>query len=230
MQGQYQPRAPGIAAGQSARATTATYFDYQGIMRTAQPRELRPNFVYQNGIWVQDGWLREGASNNILTDISVDTADTNHVILPVGNEYELVPGSAVVKWTPPSANSSLDFCKFTSPAYVITQSFFVRALDGSQKLTLSRPWYWGPSVTFDTGTGEVTGATPGMQAERYGDWWRMGGWNINPNQTAPYASLRASVTTPVLITCNMLEPCSANADGNYWPSSWIPYGQTRGAD
>lgn len=66
----WNPRAPGIAAGQSARATTATYFDYQGIMRTAQPGELRPNFVYQNGVWVQDGWLREDAATN-----SVDATD-----------------------------------------------------------------------------------------------------------------------------------------------------------
>lgn len=214
----------------SKRSTAATYFDSHGIMQTAQPYELRPNFVYQNGVWVQDGWLREGVSNNILTDISVDTADTHHVILPIGNEYELYSGSAVVKWTPPSANSTLDFCNFTSPAYVTTQSFFVRTLGSSQTLTLSRPWYWGPTVTVDTGTGEVTGNTPGMQVERCGDWWRMGGWNVGEGCGAPYVTLTSNAVTPILITCNMLEPCSANSEGNYWPSSWIPYGQTRAAD
>ena len=214
----------------SKRSTTATYFDSQGIMRTAPPYELRPKYIYKNGVWVLDGWLREGASNNILTDISVDTADTNHVILPAGNEYEMSSASEVVKWTPPAANSSLAFCKFTNPSYKTTQSFFVKVLGGSQKLTLSRPWYWGPSVTVDTGTGEVTGVTLGMQVERYGDWWRMGGWGIVANQAAPFVVLVAGNDTPVLITCNMLEPCSANAGGNYWPSSWIPYGQTRAAD
>ena len=48
----------------SKRSTTATYFDSQGIMRTAQPYELRPNYVYKNGVWVQDGYLREGAATN----------------------------------------------------------------------------------------------------------------------------------------------------------------------
>lgn len=54
----------GPIAGQSKRSTMGTYFDSQGIMRTAQPYELRPNYVYKNGVWVQQGYLREGQSTN----------------------------------------------------------------------------------------------------------------------------------------------------------------------
>lgn len=35
-------------------------------MRTAQPYELRPNYVYQNGLWVQQGFLKEAQATNRL--------------------------------------------------------------------------------------------------------------------------------------------------------------------
>lgn len=99
MQGQYQPRAPGIAAGQSNRDTLGTYFDYQGIMRTAHPGELRPNYVYKNGIWVQDGWLREGMAtnyvNNLLSGYGEGTTDIlgtkTRVQLTTNYKYALNP-------------------------------------------------------------------------------------------------------------------------------------------
>lgn len=54
----------GYVAGQSNRLTSATYFDANGVMRVAPPKALRPNYVYKNGVWVRDGWLREGAASN----------------------------------------------------------------------------------------------------------------------------------------------------------------------
>lgn len=231
MQGQYQPRAPGIAAGQSARTTTATYFDYQGIMRIAQPRELRPNYVYQNGIWVQNGWLREGASTNLLSGVMPDPNDKTHETLPEGNEYELIAGSEVVQWSPTEAAQTLDFCLFTTPAYITTQSFFIKSLSGALGVTLERPWFWGPSVTVNTGTGETSGTVSTMFAEDFGNgWWRMGGDRCVANQAATWARLKVDAPAVVLISCNMLEAASAPASGPWYPTSWIPYGQTRGAD
>ena len=63
----------GYVAGQSNRLTSATYFDANGVMRVAPPKALRPNYVYKNGVWVRDGWLREGAAHN-----SVDEANYIH--------------------------------------------------------------------------------------------------------------------------------------------------------
>lgn len=97
----------GPIAGQSARTTQGTYIDQHGILRTAPPRFLRPNYVYQNGVWVQDGYLRE-AQVTVNTqainwwiphagqnpDISNANATTERMVLPtgeVGNVNRFVP-------------------------------------------------------------------------------------------------------------------------------------------
>lgn len=77
----------------SKRSTTATYFDHQGIMRTAQPYELRPNYVYQNGVWVQDGWLREGASTNLF-QMDTTQADLDGLLFDYNSnpKYQAITG------------------------------------------------------------------------------------------------------------------------------------------
>ena len=60
----------GYVAGQSNRLTSATYFDANGVMRVAPPKALRPNYVYKNGVWVRDGWLREGQATNYYSPTS----------------------------------------------------------------------------------------------------------------------------------------------------------------
>lgn len=56
----------GYVAGQSNRTTLGTYFDANGVMRVAPPKALRPNYVYKNGVWIRDGWLREGQATNLF--------------------------------------------------------------------------------------------------------------------------------------------------------------------
>lgn len=152
MQGQYQPRAPGIAAGQSARTTVGTYFDYQGVLRTAQPRELRPNFVYQNGIWVQDGWVREGAATNFVPNANSPTlsgaVSTSSTIAPDGSIGNYIYNLGSSSWPP-------TFITFiaNAPASAKYLSFFAKPVSGN--LTLSANGSWtnaGPSSThFDGG-------------------------------------------------------------------------------
>ena len=48
-------------------------------MQTAQPYELRPKYVYQNGVWVQDGWLREGEATNTSNLFNVPNSSGLHI-------------------------------------------------------------------------------------------------------------------------------------------------------
>lgn len=215
----------------SARTTQGSYFDKHGVLRFAPPGVLRPNYVYQNGAWVLDGYLKERASENLYSDIAIDTSNTGLEKLPEGSGYELLASVPVIKWTPSNSTAAINICNSATPNLATTQSIFVNDMGQSQVITFTRPWYWGPSITLNTGTGEVTGNTPGIQALRYGSWWRIGGWPIAANTAANnYARIQVTAATPLLMTANMLEPAVADSDGNYHPTSWIPYGQTRTAD
>lgn len=48
----------------SQRSTIGTYFDKNGVMQTADAYVTRPNYVYQNGVWKQKGWLLEPQATN----------------------------------------------------------------------------------------------------------------------------------------------------------------------
>lgn len=50
----------------SNRSTFGTYIGADGLLKTAPPYAQRPNYVYQNGVWVQQGFLREGQSTNYI--------------------------------------------------------------------------------------------------------------------------------------------------------------------
>lgn len=214
----------------SARTTQGSYFNRHGVLKFAPPGVLRPNYVYKNGIWVQDGWLREGASTNLLSGVMPDPNDKTHETLPEGNEYEIIAGSEVVQWSPTAAAQTLDFCLFTTPAYTTTQSFFIKSLSGAVGITLIRPWYWGPSITVNTGTGGISGASTMFVEDCGNGWWRMGGDRCVANQVATWTRLQVDAPAVVLISCNMLEAASAPISGTWYATSWIPYGQTRTSD
>lgn len=194
MQGQYQPRAPGIAAGQSARTTPATYFDYQGIMRTAQPGELRPNFVYQNGIWVQDGWLREGAATNTVdetnySNFNIHGETCSPAWAGAGYSVTLQPkgvnGYPVFIWGLPNGGAA---------------SFFVRCEDISL-LTIGQ---FGSNAPVQYGKNLYRFYTDGAARQPL---------FYNQSTSGLY-----------------LEYGWFQVEAGSVPTSWIPYGQTRGAD
>lgn len=59
----------------SKRSTIGTYFDKNGIMQIANAYVTRPNYVYQNGVWKQKGWLLEPQATNILSGVTYPTAN-----------------------------------------------------------------------------------------------------------------------------------------------------------
>ena len=216
MQGQYQPRAPGIAAGQSARTTTATYFDYQGIMRTAQPGELRPNFVYQNGIWVQDGWLREGASQNCL-----QCGNTNMGAYGAFPESYLISRDSVPNVT---------VVDVLSDTQVMIGSVYVLLSHPKTTATKLDMWWGGggsDGAYVDLVNKVVVGNSPQwhISCKNYDEALRVylqGG----PEHSTMWPPVFIPRNGDAVMACFQNEVLAS--DGN--PTSWMPYGQTRGAD
>lgn len=216
MQGQYQPRAPGIAPGQSARATTATYFDYQGVMRTAQPRELRPNYVYQNGVWVQDGWLREGASQNCL-----QCGETN------AGAYGAFPESYLIAQ---DGGANIQTFDVPSDTQVMVGSVYVLLTHPETTANRLDMWWAGggsDGAYVDLVNKVVVGTSTQwhIACEDIGTSlrvWLQGG----PDHATMWSPVFIPRNGAAVMACFQNEELTS--DGN--PTSWIPYGQTRGAD
>lgn len=217
MQGQYQPRAPGIAAGQSARTTTATYFDYQGMMRIAQPGELRPNFVYQNGVWVQEGWLKEEAAINYSTQPSADLGSYGQFPESyfAAQDDVFAPGLSGV----PSETETNIF------------SFYV-LLDHPKTTATHLDLWWAGGTSdgcqIDLQAKKVTAPSPtwGITCEDCGSSirvWLYGG----PAHARAWNGLFFPRSGNAVVACMMTE---AMLKDKQPPSSWIPYSQTRDAD
>lgn len=89
------------------RDTNGTYIGSDGFLKTAPPYALRPNYVYKNGVWVQQGYLREAQLTvttqtinwwiphaGVNPDISNANVTTERMVLPtgeVGNVNRFVP-------------------------------------------------------------------------------------------------------------------------------------------
>lgn len=205
----WNPRAPGIAAGQSARTTTATYFDYQGIMRTAQPGELRPNFVYQNGVWVLDGYLKEGQSTNYFCPSGDATM--------VDDMPGVVASSQIPSVYNPTMSTPTD-----TPAVV---SCLLKRAPGT---TGTCSFWWGsisgrPILSINPDDGTVTGNTTYYNAScsYLGNGWSyFVGYFNSPTNDGWFPPWFPSDGFYKII---MVEYGTK-------PTSWIPYGQTRAAD
>lgn len=210
MQGQYQPRAPGIAAGQSARNSDATFFDYQGIMRTAQPGELRPNYIYKDGIWVQDGWLREGASTNYYmplgTPTTVDGIQGVVDVSQTGNGNGFSPAMSA----PSSVPAILSACIKRASGTTGTASFWWGSNGGR------------PIVSIDPDNSVLSGNPAYYNAtiKPLRDGWSF--------FTAQFNSVSADGWFPPWLPSSGFYYSIMLEYGG--PTSWIPYGQTRGAD
>lgn len=198
MQGQYQPRAPGIAAGQSARTTTATYFDYQGIMRTALPGELRPNFVYQNGIWVQDGYLREGEATNTFSSFNLPNSDSLHINNETCTNYTDTAGRTGFTCT----------LKGKSEQNVPIQ------LAGSYKQFVNSIYVFCEDFSKINITANFIEIDPNNRRYYVNGYFQPFYYNLTEE--------------PLLI--RVCGPMAEMPSETGQPTSWIPYGQTRGAD
>lgn len=133
------PRAPGIAAGQSNRTTTATYFDYQGIIRTAQPGELRPSYVYQDGLRVQKGYLRETQATNYIPQSNKASVGASVVVTEtIAPDGKMTP----CVYDMGTASDSAHRVSFISsaPNEARYLSFFIKPISGIVTLFANNEW------------------------------------------------------------------------------------------
>lgn len=215
--------------GQSNRSTSATYFDAQGVMRVAPPYTLRPNYVYQNGVWVRQGWLKEGQSTNYLQDSAWNNG------LPLQTGINLLPGVAVYLWENKGNDRvSINIANIDTHGIYgkITQSIFVKSIGNNSIITLSRPWYWGPASDYDLEKGTSSFSPMPITSGYSGGWYRIGGWEIAAgNSPSTNAVLSAQGPFSFLLTCNSLENGGVeDSSGDIIPSSWVPYSNARAAD
>lgn len=227
------------------KGTLGTYMDSSGNLVLSNPYELRPNYSYDSsGNIVRSGWMNETQKQNLCNDSSIKGNTTLYT------KESLIPGVPVHQYTPSSDsnagvrldnNSGVLLSKLNSSSN--TQSVFIKMISGStSKVYFNRPWYWGPYATFDLSDGTYTGNAPGINIWKYGNgWWRIGGWDIGYtggtlNCAVISAASGYSSDFSFLITCNMFEVLdSSNAvvvgsNTYHWPSSWVPYEDTRYAD
>lgn len=174
--------------GQSNRSTQGTYFDSKGILRVAQPYELRPNYVYKSGVWVQQGFLREAQATNRVPDFSdqgwkffsgkldqnnvdyghPDIAGTNKAIL-----YTVGKGSD-------SRPYYHDYLQMSSTGKA-TFSVFVKLLTPSltTRITIAAAWYytvganWNPATQMFNDGGAAGPAFGTFSEPCGGGWWRI---------------------------------------------------------
>lgn len=200
----------------SKRSTTATYFDHQGIMRTAQPYELRPNYVYKNGVWVQDGWLREGAAQNYLQCRETNTG-----------AYGAFPESYLISQDGVANIQAFDV---PSDTQVMVGSVYILLSNPETTATKLDMWWSGggsDGAYVDLVNKVVVGTSANwhIACEDLGTSlrvWLQGG----PDHATTWGPAFLPRNGPAVMACFQNEVLTS--DGN--PTSWIPYGQTRAAD
>lgn len=164
----------------TSRASTATYFDEAGVLRTAAADVARYGYGYVDGQWVSKGLVLEGQATNLLRR-SADFVDNVW-----GKARSSVNPSATVSPDPSSMASKLIADTQSGAHYVEQQfaaenkeyvfSFFVKAaeetalvlylLDPSGSISVGSP------TNFNLVTGTVASG-PGAIVDVGGGWYRV---------------------------------------------------------
>lgn len=95
---------------------TSSAFAADGLLHIAQPHVLRPNYVLQNGVWVQQGFLRETATTNYALEPPITSASSGIVVT---NSSGMGSGINTYDY---SINSSAKLTAYMSPQYSIDSS------------------------------------------------------------------------------------------------------------
>lgn len=156
----------------TSRASTGTYFDSAGVLRTAAADVARTNHAYVDGKWVSQGLLVEGQSTNqcLFSDTWGSVAND-----PTGIDRAEAPdmlGMKCFSYTrKTTGNTYLAFTNaFSSTGdQTITFSFYVKPFGGARHLAirLQRTYPTRADFTVDMVTGAVTyskGVEPASQA------------------------------------------------------------------
>lgn len=206
----------GYVAGQSNRLTSATYFDAHGVMRVAPPKALRPNYVYKNGVWVRDGWLREGQATNYILNNNPDLGPTkvfpNH--MKVAQDAVFCP---TISGNISSSQTNLFsvFFDYSHPEFTATWIDFWWSGGGPDGSTLS--------IT-DRAIKNPQADGWHAHVDDYGTFLRLS-FRGGP----PHADVWNGLVIPregnAIVSCPMMEAYQGNG-----PSSWTPNQKTRAAD
>lgn len=184
----YGDRSSVVAAGglwrKSNRTTIGTYFDKNGIMQTTPAGVTRPNFVYKNGVWKQEGWLLEGQATNLCW---IDTTNKQYVSTnPNGfgsgiPSYVFNPASIFNALASSTLSSNLQIAvSSTRPAGAdAPQSsvhLYIKKTSDDVGVNIEGNWYYGPKQNINLKTGVISDGPPQgdiIKVEDCGDWWNV---------------------------------------------------------
>lgn len=91
------------------RTIAGTYIGPDGLLHLGTPLVLRPNYVLQNGVWVQNGYLKEAAATNLVlnsTTVPWSNFKGSSVITRITDP---LGGKNAVQWHNWDLNSSVSF-------------------------------------------------------------------------------------------------------------------------
>lgn len=169
----------------SKRSTIGTYFDKNGVMQTANAYVTRPNYVYQNGVWKQKGWLLEPQATNLCW------VDTTSAIYTSTNANGFGEGINSYTFTPTSSTAStIKSATQSSKLQVGTATDKPGGADGTQSclsifmkksmveeyVMIHGNWYFGPTQNLNLLTGQKSYGPPQgdiFNVEDYDDWWKL---------------------------------------------------------
>lgn len=197
----------------SKRDTIGYYFDDNGEFKSAQPYELRPNFIYQNNKWIMNEYLKEDAAFNYYkpTNTFSDNID---------------PKFPSVSLTAATGEIPLVFSK-DLPNEPNTQMVFGCYLKAGSSSSCG--FWWGshggrPIISIDLSAGTMSGNTSYYSCELNpidDSWFRFEatfGSDSVDGYFPPWIP-----TTGIYIACPQVNYGSTL-------SSWIPFGEKRSAD
>lgn len=165
----------------TARNSTATYFDSQGVLRTAAANVARYDHGYVDGQWVSKGLLLEGQSTNLLTQSdSFGHSSWDKLRCSVWDSQAIAPDGTI------TADKLIEGA-FTGSKYVYkggsvtegvahTLSVFAKA---AERNFVEATSFNTPVATYryDLTTGAVTAtsgsAVHGAATSVGGGWWRL---------------------------------------------------------
>lgn len=169
------------------RATTGTFFDAQGILRTAASGEARFEFDPVTGTSL--GLLVEEERTNLcLQSAAFSTTPWDDVGTPIINTNAVVAPDGTLTADNINDDSGAAFegvsqlMPISSAIATYTFSVYVKKTTGGTSKTFGINWRTAggsipvpnPKVRLNTDTGEIQDANSGINSvEDAGDWWRL---------------------------------------------------------
>ena len=189
----------------SPRDTIAAYFDANGIVQEAQPYELRPNYVYQGGVWVQNGWLKEAATTNVDSAFNQPYNSGFHINNETCVDYTDTAGRNGFKCTLKASVEQSNPIQYSGSYGQYVNSVYVWCEDFT-KLRVA------PRASADE--------FPYIQIDPHNRRYYTHGY------FQPYYVNTSSSPLDIRVCGPMAEV--PNSTGT--PTSWVPYQQTRASD